>query len=906
MLVVEFAEIGQRMTAQPDRLSRSTGGSSHAVHFYENDEELADRVAAFIGEGLLAGTPAVIVASAPHRQQFTSRLAAMQIDIEAERAAGNLTILDAAATLGKFMVGDVPDRELFTRIIGSVIESIGTRSNRWVKVRAYGEMVDLLWRGRNRTAAIALEEMWTDLSGLYPIDLLCAYAMPGLGATAGGPGLGDICAEHTDVSIGAAATEDGDVVGEAISDLHHQTRALAAEIAHRKQVETALRASVQELKRAQASERERAARAKHLADDLSETIRVNELFIGVLAHDLRAPLTAIITAAQLIKKREALSSDGRNAKALGRVLSSGERMSRMIEQLLDFTRLRVGGGIVIEPRETDLVTLARQVVDELDDSYPDCAVDLQQIGDTKGLWDADRLGQVLSNLVANAFQHGVPAAGIRVVVDGSTPDAVSVKVHNMGAIAPALVGQVFDPLTGGQRRRDRSRGLGLGLFITRKIAEAHGGDVTVSSNDAEGTTFALSLPRVTQGAEAQAALARGAGVSHARDNINLAALAQDQLRESQTRFRLLVEAVKDYAIFMLDPTGRIVTWNAGAQRIKGYEAREILGHHFSEFYEEHEIRSGKCERELEEAAREGRFEDEGWRLRKDGTKFWANVVITALRTENGELVGYAKVTRDLTDRRRMEEERLSLARAEEAIRLRDEFLSLAAHELKTPLTVLQLQLDTLHDRMDDSGQRVAKKLQRAAQSSERLSLLVESLLDVSRIATGRFALDIKEFDLVDTVNRVVDGLRPSAERARCEVSVVSSEPIIGAWDRLRLEQALTNLLANAIKYGAGSPVVVSAGRQGGEVVVEVRDHGPGIPEGEVGRIFQRFERGASIRNYGGLGLGLYFIQAIVDAHGGSVSATNASDGGALFQMTLPLRTILAPETADLQQPVDVN
>src|SRR4029079_5505762 len=168
------------------------------------------------------------------------------------------------------------------------------------------------------------------------------------------------------------------------------------------------------------------------------------------------------------------------------------------------------------------------------------------------------------------------------------------------------------------------------------------------------------------------------------------------------------------------------------------------------------------------------------------------------------------------------------------------------------LTVLQLQLDTLHDRMDDSGQRVAKKLQRAAQSSERLSLLVESLLDVSRIATGRFALDIKEFDLVDTLNRVVDGLRPSADRARCEVSVVSSEPIIGAWDRLRLEQALTNLLANAIKYGAGAPVVVSAGRQGGDVVVEVRDHGPGIPEHEVGRIFQRFERAASIRNYGGL------------------------------------------------------
>ena len=247
-------------------------------------------------------------------------------------------------------------------------------------------------------------------------------------------------------------------------------------------------------------------------------------------------------------------------------------MSRMIEQLLDFTRLRMGGGFAIEPRDADLATLARQVVDELDASYPDCAVDVRQTGDTRGTWDPDRLCQVISNLVANAFQHGVPAAGIRVLIDGSVPDGVRVQVHNMGAIPPALVAQIFDPLTSGQRRRDRSRGLGLGLFITKRIAEAHGGDVTVSSSDADGTTFTLSLPRVAEGAMAQAALAR-AGASAPRENMSLAALAQDQLRESETRFRLLVEAVKDYAIFMLDPNGRVVTWNAGAQRIKGYEAR---------------------------------------------------------------------------------------------------------------------------------------------------------------------------------------------------------------------------------------------------------------------------------------------------------------------------------------------
>jgi len=904
MLVVEFREIGQRMTAaQPDNSSLRPHGGSHAVHFYENDDELSARVAAFIGEALQAGEPAVIIAAQSHRQQFIARLAAMNVDVEAERTAGHLTILDAAATLEKFMVGNAPDRELFTRVVGSLIESIGTRGNRRMKVRAYGEMVDLLWQSANQSAAIALGEMWTDLGAVYPFDLLCAYAMATLALGTADTGVREICDEHSHVMV-AASPDGGAAPSEAVRDVRQPARDLAAEIARRKQAETALRTSVRELKRAQAEERERAVRSKQLADDLSETIRVNELFIGVLAHDLRAPLTAIITAGELIRKREAVSPEGRNAKVLARLLSSGERMSRMIEQLLDFTRLRVGGGFAIEPRDADLASLARQVVDELDDSYPDCAVDVRQAGDTRGTWDADRLCQVISNLVANAFQHGVPAAGIRVFIDGSVPDAVRVQVHNMGTIPPALIGQIFDPLTGGQRRRDRSRGLGLGLFITKRIAEAHGGDVTVSSNEADGTTFTLAIPRVADGAVAQEALAR-AGAAAPRENINLAALAQDQLRESQTRFRLLVEAVKDYAIFMLDPNGRVVTWNAGAERIKGFEAREILGHHFSEFYSDEEVRSGKCERELEEAARVGRFEDEGWRLRKDGTKFWANVVITALRSENGELVGYAKVTRDLTERRRLEEERLSLAKAAEAIRLRDEFLSLAAHELKTPLTVLQLQLDTLNDRMDDSGHRVAKKLQRAAQSGERLALLVESLLDVSRIATGRFALEIKEFDLVESINRVVDGLRPSAERARCEMSVISHEPIIGAWDRLRLEQALTNLLANAIKYGAGAPVVVSMGREGDGVVLEVRDHGPGLPEGELARIFRRFERAASIHNYGGLGLGLYFIQAIVDAHGGSVTATNATDGGARFQITLPLRTTIVAADGEMQ-PVDVN
>ena len=901
------------MTVEPETLPAAANGAcSHAVHFYERDDELADRVARHIAEGLLAGEAAIIIASQPHRELFAPRLRAMSIDVEEARAAGRLTILDAAETLAKLMVDGAPSPDLFRRVVGGVVDASSARGHRKVKVRAYGEMVDILWQQGNHPAALALEELWNDLAEVHVFDLLCAYAMAPFCDAPDTGGLSGVCDTHTHVSV-APVSADGSRTPDATAALARQTRALAAEIAHRKQVELSLRQSVRELRQAEARERERAESTKRLADELRETVRINELFMGVLAHDLRAPLAAIMTAAQLMKVREVAAADGRNAKALARLINSGHRMSRMIEQLLDFTRLRVGGGIDVDPKRADLATLVRQVVDELEASYPDCPVRVASQGTTHGSWDPDRLSQVLSNLVANACQHGDPAAGVRVVIDGDAPGAVRLQVHNMGTIPAALIPQVFEPLTGGQRRRDRSRGLGLGLFISQRIVVAHGGRIDVSSSDAEGTTFTVSLPRFANDAAAPVELtvsAAGEAVPATNDGapkrapINLAGLAHEQLRASEARFRLLVEAVKDYAIFMLDPSGRVVTWNAGAERIKGYDAREIIGHHFSEFYEAEEVRAGKCELELEGAARDGRFEDEGWRLRKDGTRFWANVVMTALRAENGELVGFAKVTRDLTERRRLEQEQLRLGKAEEAIRLRDEFLSLAAHELKTPLTVLQMQLDTLSDRMDQSGQRVATKLQRAAQSSERLANLVESLLDVSRIATGRFALKMEDIDIVDCVSRLVDGLHPTQHGApQCDIVVDADGSIVGSWDRLRLEQALTNLLANAIKYGAGKPIRVTVRQHGGEVLLEVRDHGPGIPEAELGRIFQRFERATSIRNYGGLGLGLYLIQAIVEAHGGSVAAENAADGGARFKVTLPLRAVVAPaeaptETAD--------
>jgi PAS domain S-box-containing protein len=371
---------------------------------------------------------------------------------------------------------------------------------------------------------------------------------------------------------------------------------------------------------------------------------------------------------------------------------------------------------------------------------------------------------------------------------------------------------------------------------------------------------------------------------------------EERVRLSEERFRLLVQSVKDYAIFMLDPLGRIVTWNAGAARINGYQASEIIGQHFSRFYPEEDVRSGKCERELEIASIEGRYEEEGWRVRKDGTRFWSSVVITALRDPGGALIGYGKVTRDLTQRRRLEEERVRLVQAEESIRLRDEFLSIASHELKTPLTALQLQLQGLAPRVGALDPAMVPRFARAIRSGQRLSDLIEALLDVSRIATGRFELKRELFDMGEAVRDLVERLRDSATKSGCELVVTAPEGIVGAWDRLRIEQVLVNLLSNALKYGAGNPVRVEVTRDGPDALIEVRDAGPGIREEDLARIFGRFERASSIRHYGGLGLGLYVAREIVEAHHGAVSAQNSSGGGAVLVVRLPIRPQLSPDS----------
>jgi signal transduction histidine kinase len=232
------------------------------------------------------------------------------------------------------------------------------------------------------------------------------------------------------------------------------------------------------------------------AAELRDTVHFNELFAGILGHDLRNPLSAIMAAAQLVSLR---ATDPRLATPVERIIRSGERMSRMIDQLLDFTRVRVGTGIPLRKRHLDLATILGQVFEEHESSHPGWPLTIETRGDTSGEWDADRLYQVFSNLVGNAVRHGNASDGGSITADGTDSDAVRVRVHNMGVVPAALVPRLFDPMSGGggDSWNSTGQGLGLGLYITKELVTAHGGRIEVQSSETSGTMVTVTLPRVT-------------------------------------------------------------------------------------------------------------------------------------------------------------------------------------------------------------------------------------------------------------------------------------------------------------------------------------------------------------------------------------------------------------------------
>lgn len=373
------------------------------------------------------------------------------------------------------------------------------------------------------------------------------------------------------------------------------------------------------------------------------------------------------------------------------------------------------------------------------------------------------------------------------------------------------------------------------------------------------------------------------------------ARSSSEVRE-QT-FRLLVESVRDYAIFMLDPKGLVASWNPGAQRIKQYRAEEIIGSHFSRFYPEEDVKAGKCQMELEGAAAEGRFEDEGWRVRKDGSRFWANVVITAVRDPSGTLVGFAKVTRDLTERKQAEEERIRLAieqkareAAEASNRAKDDFLAHVSHELRTPLNAILGWSRLLVTGLDaERSRRATETVQRNAAVMVKL---IDDLLDVSRMMGGRMRLDAVAVDLALLIERAIDSVRLAAEAKGVALAshLDSHSPVLG--DAERLQQVIWNLLTNAVKFTpSGGQITVTLRSTTESVMIDVADTGRGMSSSSLAHIFDAFwqEHRGPVAGGRGLGLGLAIARNIVALHGGKIEASSEGEQkGSTFTVTLPI------------------
>jgi PAS domain S-box-containing protein len=352
---------------------------------------------------------------------------------------------------------------------------------------------------------------------------------------------------------------------------------------------------------------------------------------------------------------------------------------------------------------------------------------------------------------------------------------------------------------------------------------------------------------------------------------------QEALRQTEERFRLMVESVRDYAIFMLDPHGRVSTWNEGAQRIKGYAAGEIIGQHFSKFYPAEAVQRAWPEHELKMAAAEGRFEDEGWRVRKDGSRFWGEVIITALHDKEGKLTGYAKVTRDRTDLKALED-------------AQDAFYATFNHDFRTPVTAIKGFIDAIRDADDEIRPHLIDKVE---SSADRLLDMVEGLVEFATQRAGQATLVLADIDLAQVARRAAADLAGHFDPGRVHVADALA---LATANGVAMHRVVTNLVINALKYSSpDTPVDIGFVRtRAGYLALTVTDEGRGIDPGDVGIIFDEFVRGRLAEDDGGTGLGLASVRELVRQQNGTVSIQSEVGVGTTVTVELPSHAQLKP------------
>ena len=387
---------------------------------------------------------------------------------------------------------------------------------------------------------------------------------------------------------------------------------------------------------------------------------------------------------------------------------------------------------------------------------------------------------------------------------------------------------------------------------------------------------------------------------------------EEKLRWTEESFRLMVESVTDYAIVMLDPEGLVVSWNAGAERIKGYSAEEIVGQHFSRFYPQEDIQSGKPQRDLDVVAAKGQFEDEGWRVRQDGSAFWANVVFTAIRDQSGRLRGFAKLTRDLTEPMKIE---ATLTKAKDAAdaanQAKSAFLATMSHELRTPMNAILGYSEILMEDAQDKGQEeFIPDLEKIHASGNHLLSLINNILDLSKIEAGKMDLFLESFGISRVIEDVVSTIRPLVEKNANTLQVHCAADL-GTMhaDLTKVRQSLFNLLSNACKFTENGTITLEASREllGGVdwIKFSVSDTGIGMAPDQMEKLFQPFVQGdaSTSRKFGGTGLGMTITHRFCQMMGGEITADSEPGRGTTFTIRLPARVkVQPPAAAPLTEP----
>ena len=359
-------------------------------------------------------------------------------------------------------------------------------------------------------------------------------------------------------------------------------------------------------------------------------------------------------------------------------------------------------------------------------------------------------------------------------------------------------------------------------------------------------------------------------------------------------FYQFVHNVPDHAIFAMDPQGRIVHWNAGAELIMGFAAEDVVGRELPEIFTAEDCNAGIPRLELETAGRMGRAADERWHVRKDGSRFWGLGAVTAIRGADGALLGYGKIVADRTDLKELQDalhgRNEALAHADE---MKNRFLATLAHELRNPQSVLGNSASVLrrYAAADPQLHAVAEMIERQVRQTQRL---IEDLTDLARTTRGRIELRMQPLDLREMAQLAAESVQTVVSERRHDLATVLpdlSVPVEGDPDRI--QQVMINLLRNAARYTPpGGRISLSVAAEGQEGVVRIHDTGVGIPAGQLAEIFELFTQGhpENVESRAGMGIGLALARELVELHGGTIQARSEGIGkGSEFIVRLPLR-----------------